>query len=62
MLAALINGERDPTVLANMAKARMRSKLPQLTEALTGRFREHHALLIRLHLARSTTSAPLSRN
>jgi transposase len=50
MLAALIAGVTDPVVMAEMAKGRMRSKLPALTEALTGRFREHHAFLARLHL------------
>ena len=52
MLVALIDGERDVRVLAEMAKARMRSKIPQLVEALTGNFGEHHASLCRLHLER----------
>jgi transposase len=52
MLAALIDGERDVHVLAEMAKARMRPKIPQLVEALTGNFGEHHAFLCRLHLER----------
>ena len=52
MLAALIEGERDVHVLAEMAKARMRPKIPQLVEALTGNFGEHHAFLCRLHLQR----------
>lgn len=50
MLEALIAGERDPAALADLAKRRMRSKIPALTEALTGRFGEHHAFLARLHL------------
>jgi transposase len=50
MLEALIAGQRDPTVLAELAKRRLRSKIPELTEALTGRFAEHHAFLARLHL------------
>jgi len=50
MLAALIAGERDPEVLAEMAKGRMRPKKPQLREALTCRFDEHHAELLRLLL------------
>ena len=50
MLAALIAGQRDPAQLADLAKRRMRSKIPELTEALTGRFGEHHAFLARLHL------------
>ncbi|MFB7147773.1 IS110 family transposase, partial [Agrobacterium deltaense] len=50
MLEALIRGEADPQVLADLAKRKLRSKIPELTEALTGRFREHHAFLTRLHL------------
>ena len=50
MLEALIAGERDPARLAELAKRRMRSKIPALTEALTGRFGEHHGFLARLHL------------
>jgi transposase len=41
MLTALIEGERDVHVLAEMAKARMRPKIPQLVEALTGNFGAH---------------------
>ncbi len=50
MLDALIAGVRDPAELAELAKRRMRSKIPDLTEALTGRFGEHHGFLARLHL------------
>lgn len=50
MLEALIEGVRDPIELADLAKRRMRIKIPQLVEALTGRFNEHHAFLVRLHL------------
>jgi len=50
MLAALVAGERDPEVLAEMAKQRLRSKIPELRRALVGRFRDHHALLIGLCL------------
>jgi transposase len=50
MLEALIAGDRDPARLADLAKRRMRSKIPELTEALTGRFGEHHSFLARLHL------------
>ena len=52
MIDALIAGQRDPAVLAEMAKGRMRSKIPQLQDALAGRFNEHHALLCRAMLAR----------
>jgi transposase len=50
MLEALIEGQRDPVVLADLVKRRLRSKIPELTEALTGRFGEHHGFLARLHL------------
>jgi len=50
MLEALIAGDRDPAGLADLAKRRLRSKIPELTEALTGRFSEHHAFLARVHL------------
>lgn len=49
MLDALIDGERDPAVLADLAKRGLRSKIPALTEALNGRFTEHHAFLAKLH-------------
>jgi transposase len=47
IIEALIAGERDPVVLAEMAKARMRSKIPQLQEALSGHFGPHHAVVCR---------------
>jgi transposase len=50
MLTALVNGERDPQVLAELAKGRLRRKLGQLRQALHGRFSAHHALLVRLSL------------
>jgi transposase len=50
MLEALIAGDRDPAALAELAKRRLRSKIPQLTEALRGRFTTHHAFLARVHL------------
>ena len=50
MLEALIEGNRDTVALADLAKRRMRSKIPELTEALTGRFSAHHAFLVRMHL------------
>ncbi|MGH3520281.1 MAG: IS110 family transposase [Haloechinothrix sp.] len=52
MIDALIAGQRDPEVLAEMAKGRMRSKIPQLQDAMAGRFNQHHALLCRAMLAR----------
>jgi transposase len=50
MIEALIDGERRPTVLAELARGRMRSKIPDLTLALEGRFDAHHALMCQLHL------------
>jgi len=44
MLAALVAGERDPDVLAELAKGRLRRKIPALRQALRGRFTDHHAL------------------
>jgi transposase len=52
MLTALIAGQDDAAVLADMAKGRMRSRIPALVEALTGNFGAHHAFLCRLHLER----------
>src|SRR5829696_9901427 len=52
MLGALIGGESDPRVLADLAKGKMRRKIPALTEALTGHFDAGHALLARSMLAR----------
>ena len=43
MIEAMINGERDPKVLAAMARSRMRAKIPELEEAFSGRFGAHHA-------------------
>jgi transposase len=50
MLRALVAGERDPGVLAELAKGRLRAKLPQLRQALRGRFDDHHGLLVGLAL------------
>lgn len=50
MLEALIGGTRDPDVLADMARTRMRPKIPELRRALEGRFGSHHALLLQVHL------------
>jgi transposase len=52
MLEAMIAGERDPRVLAEMARGRMRSKHDVLIEALTGHFEGHHAFLAQRMLHR----------
>ena len=50
MIESLIDGERRPEVLAELAIGRMRPKIPDLAMALEGRFGEHHALMCLLHL------------
>ena len=52
MMAALIAGERDPKVLARMARTRLRAKIARLEEAFCGRFSDHHAFLLERMLAR----------
>jgi transposase len=53
MMAALIAGQRDPKVLAQMARTRMRAKIKDLEEAFYGcRFSDHHAFLLTRMLAR----------
>ena len=46
MLDALVSGTQDADVLADLARGRLRSKIPQLRAALAGRFRPHHALIV----------------
>ncbi len=45
MIEALIAGERDPKALAELAKGKLRPKIPQLTAALRGHFGAHHAVV-----------------
>jgi len=52
MLAALIAGERDPQVLAQLARARLRVKIGDLEEAFVGHFTDHHAFLLTQMLTR----------
>src|SRR4051812_33618029 len=51
MMAALIAGERDPTVLSQLARSRLRAKIGDLEEAFVGRFNDHHAFLLATMLA-----------
>src|SRR5690606_24450420 len=46
MLDALVAGTTDPVVLAELARGRLRRKLPALRRALQGRFQRHHAFLV----------------
>jgi transposase len=50
MLEALIAGERDPAVLAGLARGKLKAKHGALAEALAGRFDDHHAELARMLL------------
>jgi transposase len=65
MLAALVAGERDPKVLAQLARTRLRAKRGLLEEAFVGRFSDHHAFLLATMLSRidqaSTDIAELDR-
>ena len=56
MLNALVTGTRDPEVLAELARGRLREKLPQLQAALKGRFGPNHALVVGRSWPTSTTS------
>jgi transposase len=70
MLEALAQGTTDPLVLAELARGRLRGKLPALRAALAGRFRTHHAFLVGqllIHLdsleeAISTLSSEIERH
>jgi len=50
MLEALIAGETDPEKLADLARKRLREKIPALQLALQGRVTGHHRFLLRMHL------------
>src|SRR5205814_8731908 len=52
MVDALVAGTTDPTVLAELARGKLRTKLPALRRALDGRFRRHHAFLVEQILAK----------
>jgi transposase len=52
MGAALVAGERDPKILAQLARTRLRAKLGPLVEAFTGFFTDQHAFLLAKMLAR----------
>jgi transposase len=50
MLRALIEGKMSPAQMADLARQRMRAKIPQLTAALSGKVSEHHRFMLRLLL------------
>ena len=51
ILSQLAKGNCDPVALADLARANLRGKLPQLRQALSGRFNAHHAFLLSRLLA-----------
>jgi len=50
ILGAMAAGQRDPAVLADLSVRQLRSKIPALTQALQGRFSDHHGFLVDVHL------------
>lgn len=48
MLKAIIRGENDPITLAELARQRLRKKIPQLQEALCGEVEDHHRFLLKV--------------
>jgi transposase len=51
ILAVLIEGRTDPATMAELAKGRLRSKIPLLEQALTGLVRDHHRRMLAIQLA-----------
>jgi transposase len=51
MLQALLSGSHDPQVLADLAKGKLRKRIPELRRALAGNFQAHHALIVSQILA-----------
>lgn len=51
MLEALVGGESDPAIMAELAKGRLRNKIEALEKALTGVVRPHHRFMLAHHLA-----------
>lgn len=52
MLRALIEGQASPKEMAQLAKNKLRNKIPELELALEGRIEEHHRFLLKLQLHR----------
>jgi transposase len=50
MIRALIAGQTDPEAMAELARRRLRAKIPALREALQGRVTAHHRFMLQLHL------------
>ena len=57
-----LNAESDPAAMADLAQGRMRAKIDQLTEALTGRFNDHHRFMVTFrHQRIDQTNADIAR-
>jgi len=52
MLRALMEGKTTPQEMAELAKGKLRKKIPELQPALEGNVEEHHRFLLRLQLGR----------
>jgi transposase len=52
MLQALLDGESTPAQMAQLAKKRMRQKIPQIELALNGMLQEHHRFILQMQLER----------
>jgi transposase len=50
MLAAMAKGENDPQALAELARGRLKSKIPDLRRALDGKVTDHHQFMLKLLL------------
>jgi transposase len=63
MLDALVSGTTDPVVLAELARGRLRKKIPALREALEGRFDAEHVVVVGriAHIDTSTRQSTSSR-
>jgi len=55
MLQALVEGTQSPAEMAQLARRRMRRKLPELERALQGRLEEHHRFLLGVQMRRIET-------
>jgi transposase len=55
ILAGLLAGETDPTVLADLARGRLKAKRETLEQALVGTLHAHHRFLLEEHLAHMDT-------
>jgi transposase len=51
MIEAIIGGEQNPQRLADLARKRLRQRIPELQEALTGRVRPHHRFMLKEHFS-----------